>query len=88
MASRLFDLIKNDNVQVEGSIRLGIRGRANPVRTQPSSAQAGDPNQPNQPQQVRIVESNSEYAIIEVMCACGNKCYVQCNYADMAKANA
>lgn len=85
MAPRLFDLIKNDDVQVEGSIRLGIRGRANPVRTQPSSAQAGDPNQP---QQVRIVESNSEYAIIEVMCACGNKCYVQCNYADMAKANA
>ena len=37
------------------------------------------------PQEARVIESNSEYAILEVICGCGNKMHIQCNYGDMTK---
>ncbi len=36
------------------------------------------------PRQARVVESNSDYAILEVVCSCGNKMHIQCNFGDMA----
>lgn len=35
------------------------------------------------PAQARIVESNSDYAIIEITCSCGQKSFVQCNYGNV-----
>lgn len=37
------------------------------------------------PQEARVIESNSEYAIIEVTCSCGNKMHIQCNYGGLTK---
>jgi hypothetical protein len=56
----------------------GQQARQNPQTSQNAPG--------SQPQQVRIVESNSEYAIIEVTCSCGSKSYIQCNYADVFQA--
>lgn len=35
------------------------------------------------PAQTRIVESNSDYAILEIVCGCGQKSFVQCNYGNV-----
>lgn len=32
--------------------------------------------------EARIVESNDEYAVIEIVCGCGGKSFVQCNFGD------
>jgi hypothetical protein len=34
--------------------------------------------------QARIVESNSDYVILEVICSCGQKSFIQCNYGNVA----
>jgi hypothetical protein len=36
-----------------------------------------------EPIQARIVESNSDYAILEIVCSCGCKTHIQCNYANV-----
>jgi len=36
------------------------------------------------PAQARIVESNSDYVILEMICGCGKKSFVQCNYGNVA----
>ena len=36
------------------------------------------------PAQARIVESNSDYVILEMICGCGRKSFVQCNYGNVA----
>jgi tRNA-dihydrouridine synthase len=33
-------------------------------------------------QEARIVESNDEYAVIEIVCGCGGKSFVQCNFGN------
>jgi len=35
------------------------------------------------PREARVIESNSEYAILEVICSCGSKMHIQCNYGGM-----
>ena len=37
-------------------------------------------------QQAHILESNDEYAIIEIVCSCGRKTSVQCNYSELSKS--
>jgi hypothetical protein len=39
---------------------------------------------PGEPAQARIVESNSDYVILEMVCGCGRKSFVQCNYGNVA----
>ena len=82
MIPRPVKILKGEQVVINGSVRLEIGGDA-PVRT-PSSAQAG--TSAGVPEQARIVESNNEYAIIEVTCCCGAKSHIQCNYSGIAKA--
>ena len=36
------------------------------------------------PAQARIIESNSDYAIVEIRCGCGQKSFVQCNYGNVS----
>jgi hypothetical protein len=82
---RILEVLKSDQVMVSGSVRLGLGKSGSPVRAQNSAQTAGHADAgESPPQEVRIVESNSEYAIIEVVCGCGRKCHVQCNYADVA----
>ena len=84
MTSKQIRVLKSDQVKVSGTVRLTPGGAA-PVRTA-FSAQAGTPQADVQPQSARIVESNSEYAVIEIICSCGAKNHIQCNYGDVAKS--
>ncbi len=84
MAPKQIRVLKSDQVKVSGTVRLTPGGAA-PVRTA-FSAQTDTPQADVQPQSARIVESNSEYAVIEIICSCGAKNHIQCNYADVAKS--
>jgi len=61
-------ILKSSEVKLEGQIRLDPRFRGDHDSI---GAQAG----------VRIVESNPEFAVIEVVCCCGAKTYLKCQYA-------
>ncbi|MBE0534101.1 MAG: hypothetical protein IH624_00425 [Phycisphaerae bacterium] len=84
-------VIKGDQVRMCGSVCLGLQATSGCTRLIPvgSSASARMPagrKDAPAPQQARILESNDEYAIIEVTCSCGAKSHIQCNYASMTKA--
>jgi len=47
----------------------------------------GAPSQPNQAlsavtPQVRVAENVGEYVVLEIVCSCGMKSYVKCEYAN------
>jgi hypothetical protein len=68
-------LIKNNQVRVGGTASIGAGEKSAPVRSSTPSGAV-----PPEPMQARIVESNTDYAIIEVTCSCGLKTHIQCNY--------
>jgi len=72
------EVIKRQKVQLAGAVRLSA-GPAAPVRHSAPvrTASAAEPIQ------ARIVESNSDYAILEIVCSCGCKTHIQCNYANV-----
>lgn len=71
MIHRLVTLLKADTVKMgEQSIVVGQGASA--------GAAAGD----STAQEARIVESNDEYAVIEIVCGCGAKSFVQCNFGN------
>jgi hypothetical protein len=80
-------VLKSDQVRMGGSVCLGLQatpGRVGLAPVKPKASAQAD-HRPA-PQQARILESNDEYAIIEVTCSCGAKSHIQCNYAAMTKA--
>ncbi len=83
MDRNLATVIKKDRVRVSGTICLAPGGGRAPVGAA-ASAQA-DPHAISVPQEARVIESNSDYAIIEVICSCGDKMHIQCNYAAMTQ---
>jgi hypothetical protein len=67
-------VLKGNEVQFTGALQLHIDPTMN----------AGMPAKPEshaQSVQVRIAESNAQYAIVEVTCSCGKTTYVRCEYA-------
>ncbi len=66
-------ILKKSDVRLEGQFTIDI--------VQP------EPGQPKQPvavlaePQVRIVESQPEFAVIEITCSCGTGMYLRCEYA-------
>jgi hypothetical protein len=66
-------ILKESDVQLEGQFTIDI--------VQP------EPGQPKQPgavlaePKVRIVESQPEFAVIEITCSCGTGMYLRCEYA-------
>ena len=79
MIGKVTKVLKNNQVVVDGSVKLGLGvccvaasgdGLANKVQSVA--------------QEARIIESNSEYAVIEIICSCGGKNHIQCNYAELA----
>lgn len=87
MSSKVAKVVKGSSVEVSGKA-LVMSGRTSSscsaVVSSPADTSANVKN-PQVPQEARIVESNSEYAIIEVVCSCGAKSHIQCNYAAMTK---
>jgi hypothetical protein len=80
MGPKRIRLIKNDEVNVNGSIQLGPSGTVAGagLETSPLSKASLEVG----PQEARIVESNSEFAILEVVCGCGCKSQIQCHYVN------
>lgn len=83
MLPKRVQVIKREQIALAGSVCVTDSGTA--------SAKTGDrlrtPGACGTPQQARVVESNSEYAIIEVTCSCGGKSHIQCNYAHLNEGN-
>ena len=66
-------VLKADRVRLEEPLRLSIDGTGTP-------GHAGS-HRPGVQPHVRIAQSNAEFAILEVTCACGNVIRVRCDYA-------
>ncbi len=71
-------ILKESDVKLEGQFTLDI------VQTETSSSResAADLVEP----QVRIVESQSEFSVIEITCSCGTSMYLRCEYAGVKEA--
>ena len=81
MIARNIEIVKKNRVRTGGTVRIGVGEKNTSFRSlTPSAAMS------HEPMQARVVESNSEYAIIEVICPCGQKTHIQCHYADATKS--
>ena len=68
-------ILKSDDVKLEGQFHLNA-----------AQSQIDKPHQQNSPAitpQVRILENNSEHAVIGIICSCGTEMSIKCDYADV-----
>jgi hypothetical protein len=67
-------ILKGHSVKFEGQFRLDMAqaGKGQPPKWE-KTASAGP--------QVRILENNPEYAVIEITCSCGTQTRLKCEYA-------
>ena len=74
MIHRFVTLLKADTVKMgEQSVVIGPGASAGAAASAAGGSAA---------QEARIVESNDEYAVIEIVCGCGGKSFVQCNFGN------
>ncbi len=69
-------VLKAGNVTMEGQFRLDLDQQPRPAAASgpsPTTAVAAAP-------QARVIETCPEYAVIEVVCACGQKTLVKCGF--------
>jgi hypothetical protein len=81
MIRKPIEIVKKHRVRVGGTVRIGAGEKSVPVRPLTPSGTV-----PHEPMQARVVESNTDYTVIEVVCSCGQKTHIQCNYAGTAKS--
>ncbi len=65
-------ILRSDEVKLEGTVRVGA--------AQVTANERGNRSSGSAAQQVRIVENHPEFAVIEVVCACGARAYLKCEY--------
>ncbi|MCD4831046.1 MAG: hypothetical protein K8R02_04460 [Anaerohalosphaeraceae bacterium] len=65
-------IIKDKDITLDGKFVLSIGNTA--------GKNAGSSKTGNSDFQVRIVENQAEFAVMEVMCGCGKKANVKCEY--------
>ena len=78
MIHRLVTLLKADTIKM--AEQSAVVGPGVLASSAPASATA--PAGGSMAQEARIVESNDEYAVIEIVCGCGSKSFVQCNFGN------
>ncbi len=66
-------IIKECDVRLEGQFTIDV--------VQPEPGQPKQPGEALAEPQVRIVESQPEFAVIEITCSCGTGMYLRCEYA-------
>ena len=74
-------ILKSNQINVDGKLRLDLVN--SPAASQKSSSNVNNVNSNNlqtEPQ-VRIVDSQSSFAVIEITCSCGEKIFLKCQYA-------
>lgn len=74
-------ILKSSEVKLEGQIRLDPRCLPAQARVYSREGGGGDSDSIGAQAGVRIIESNPEFAVIEVVCCCGAKTYLKCQYA-------
>ena len=67
-------ILKANDIKLEGQFHLDVEQTRAELQKD-NSAILSTP-------QVRITETQSDYAVIEVTCCCGSKTYVRCDYAN------
>ena len=67
-------ILKGSDVKLQGQVRLDA-AQVIPIAANGKSVTSTAP-------QVRIVENQPEFAVIEVTCNCGKKTYAKCEYAN------
>ena len=67
-------ILKSNNVKLEGRFHLNT-GQGSP-------GLAKGRNETSTPVQVRVVENHPEFAVLELICGCGAKTYIRCEYTD------
>ena len=72
-------VLKANNVTMQGQYRLDLGGSAAVAASTAQTAPAAVPRSTSAPQ-VRVVENCPEYAVLEVTCGCGEKSLVKCAY--------
>ena len=78
MIHRLVTLLKSDTVKMgEQSVAISPGAAAGSA-----DASSAAPTGQSAAREARIVESNDEYAVIEIVCGCGGKSFVQCNFGN------
>ena len=65
-------ILRGDNIKVEGKFQLGSTLTKTTSQVA-NNVHSGEP-------QVRVIENNSEFTIIEVTCSCGTKTSVKCEH--------
>lgn len=74
-------ILKRDEVKLAGTYKVEI----GPIGA--ASAQADKrPGAAVVPRQVQVVEKHPDYAIIELICSCGGKNRIRCDYAKAGDA--
>ena len=71
-------ILKESDVKLDGQFTLDI------VQTETGSSK--EPVAALVEPQVRIVESQSEFSVIEITCSCGTSMYLKCEYAGVKAA--
>lgn len=77
MLTRRVKVLKSDQIDVAGTIQISPFTCSSQPLSAPQAGAAGA-----SVQQARIVQSNQEFAILEVVCGCGCKSHIQCHYAN------
>ena len=65
-------ILKANDVRIQGCFHLDV---GQPVQKSGNVVKTASP-------QVCIVETNADYAIIEITCNCGTKTRIRCEYGD------
>ena len=86
MTRKIIEVLKGDQIRFSGTVHLATGGIAPGGAAMSGRTNNCKSNAAAQVQQARIVESNNEYAILEITCGCGSKSHIQCNYADIAQS--
>jgi hypothetical protein len=66
-------VLKSDEVRLEGQLSLNL----------PPEPKHDSKNNITTAHAARIVESNTDFTIIEVVCSCGAKMYLRCRYSEI-----
>ncbi len=68
-------ILKSDDVELEGRYHLGL------VQDEFEKGEAAHMNDAAAAAQAQITENHADHAVIEVVCSCGAKVNLRCDYA-------
>ena len=69
-------ILKQHQIKTAGRCRLPIR-----MAGASAGSSAIRPAAGSAPPQVKLVENTADYAILEVICGCGQSLFIQCQYS-------